>query len=217
MELASRIINREANLLKNRTEEMKVIFKDLGYNDINESWDTQVIDRWVEADNQEESTNGFFGNRALECDPMIQNCTIILNTLPPVTPPPCIIRREPFTEVKALIQNLKQEMDLFQRLLNGQVFVPGSTGSTYDISTDTILDFIIGKDRVDVSGTGFDFEFREDTQDIDLARYLSTGIVELIDSDNLNMGVLHTFDIVIEESKKITDTLQSIINNSTQY
>ena len=77
MELASRIINREANLLKNRTEEMKVIFKDLGYNDINESWDTQVIDRWVEADNQEESTNGFFGNRALECDPMIQNCTIL--------------------------------------------------------------------------------------------------------------------------------------------
>ena len=217
MEYASTIINREANLLKNRTQEMEVIFKDLGYNDIDESWDRQVIDRWVEADNQEESTNGFFGNRALECDPMIQNCTIILNTLPPVTPPPCIIRREPFTEVKALIQNLRQEMDLFQRLLNGQVIVPGSTGSTYDISTDTILDFIIGKDRV-INAAGTDFEFREDTQDIDLAQYLGTGVVELIDSDNLNMGVLHTFDIVIEESKKITDTLQSISNNnSTQY
>ena len=217
MEYASTIINREANLLKNRTEEMKVIFKNLGYNDINGIWDRQVIDRWVEADDLEDSTNGFFGNRALECDPMIQNCTIILNTLPPFTPPPCIIRREPFTEVKALIQNLRQEMDLFQRLLNGQVNIPGSTGSTYDISTDTILDFIIGKDRVeDVTGTNF--EFREDTQDIDLAQYLAFGIVELIDSDNLNMGVLHTFDIVIEESKKITDILQNIANNnSTQY
>ena len=107
-------------------------------------------------------------------------------------------------------------MDLFQRLLNGQVLIPGSTSSKYDISTDTILDFIIGKDRV-INEAGTDFEFRQDTQDIDLAQYLGTGVVELIDSDNLNMGVLHTFDIVIEESKKITDTLQSIINNSTQY
>tara|TARA_B100000214_G_C23636444_1_gene476384 strand:- start:72 stop:569 length:498 start_codon:yes stop_codon:yes gene_type:complete len=142
MEPASTIIKRESTDLNDRIQQMDTIFKNLGFGVVFSQWDEDAVRQ-----NYIDQDDNFFGSRASDCSFMINNCNVVLNTLPNRTPPGCIIRREPFVEMLQRLQSLQQKMNRFQQILDGLIL-------NETLTIDTVLDFIIGNQQRQTSELG---------------------------------------------------------------
>ena len=96
----------------------------------------------------------FFTNRAVECAPLIDNCTEALDALPDETPEECRIRRSQFvfiasklTQLISNFSNLQIQLNIFLNPVTTAANKTLALGSIIITLPDTFIDFDLVKEE----------------------------------------------------------------------